>query len=211
MAEKGAAPAPMADSPYQPAADGPREYLGPQLGSGEEGPVRLVIHHTSKLRPEVAAIGFDMDAKFIDVSGSDTAYFASFEKLWSEGLGFISIEQDVLPTPALLVAMWRCDHELCAGYYWQGSHPIMPGETEPKPGGADRITHTLACVKFSTVLMSRLPNAMRGEAARTNGVRHFNMLDLSLIGRDGVLAQFGAQVHVHEPAMQHLHSAPWPS
>jgi hypothetical protein len=171
----------------------------------------LIIHHTSKLRPEVREFGESLSAELIDVSDSDQSYFASFEKRWLEGRSYINNEQDVLPSIELLEAMWRCDRELCAGYYWQGGHPIMPGETEPRPGGGDRITHTLACVKFSAALMARLPNAIQDAAARTNRRRHYNMLDLALTNPSGVLGQYHAEVHVHEPAMQHLHSAPWPS
>lgn len=208
-APKGAGRSPSGTPLDEPDPDGPREYLGAQLGSGEQGPLRLVIHYTSGLRPEVRALGESLGAEFIDVSGSDTAYFDSFDRLWLQGRSYINGEQDALPTVALLDAMWRCDHELCGGYYWQGGHPVMPGKSEPRPGGADRVTHTLACVKFSAALLARLPNAMK-DAIRRSPARRWTQLDLALIHPNGVLAQHGAEVHVHEPAIQHLHSAPWP-
>jgi hypothetical protein len=187
---KGAAPGPMADSTYGPATDGPRAPA-PQVNV-EDGPPRVVIPHTARLPPEVKQLGESSGAEFFDVSDSDTANFRLFDRLWSEDKGFSNIEQDVLPTAAMQAEVLACQQELCAGYYWQGGHPIMPGETEPRPGGADRVTGTLACVKFSAGLMARLPNAVKDAAARTNGRKHFNMLDLALIGLDGVRAQFGA-------------------
>lgn len=159
--------------------------------------MRLVIPHTSRLRPEVAALGTDLGAEFYDLTGDDAAYVHLFDRLWAEGAAFINIEQDVLASPALLKALWDCPEELCSGYYLQGDT-------------GDRVMYTLACVRFSAALIARLPNAMKNAAARSNGVKPYNMLDLALVNPSGELPTSGASTHVHEPAMQHLHDAPWP-
>jgi hypothetical protein len=198
---RGAAPATRVDSLSEPDPNGPVGYPAPQLGSGEQGPVRLVIHHTpGKLRPEVAALGFDMDAEFIDVSESDTAYFASFEKLWDDHRSWVAIEHDVLPTVELLEAMWHCDRgEWCAGFAWRYSGAVLPGESRPQQPVRHRET-ALFCNKFSIGLLARLPNAMKDAIARCPAMR-WNQLDLALFG---VLAQYGAEAHIHEPAVVHL-------
>jgi len=157
--------------------------------------MKLVIPHTIALRPEVAALGTDLGAEFCDLTGDDAGYVRLFDRLWSEGAAFINNEQDVLASPELLKALWACPDELCSGYYMQGGYRVM---------------YTLACVKFSTGLIARLPDAMKNAAGRTNGVKPYNMLDLALVSPSGVLPTSGASTHVHEPAMLHLHGAPLP-
>jgi hypothetical protein len=162
--------------------------------SVEQGPMRLVIPHTIALRPEVAALGIGMGAEFYDLTSDDQGYFHLFDRLWSEGRGFINVEQDVLPSIELVEALWGCPQELCSGYYMQAD---------------DRVRYTLACVKFSTALIARLPNAMKDAITRCPTMR-WTMLDLALVNPTGVLAQGGAVTHIHEPAMLHLHGARWP-
>jgi len=204
---RGAAPAPVADS-QTPSPYGPPEMAPPPRPNVEEGPVRLVIPHVF-CKPETRAIGEQMNATFVDVTGDDQGYFKLVTRLWA-GRGFILCEQDVKPSVDLLNELWACTAEWCVGWFWTWGGTMMEGDMRPQHPWRHRSTETLALSKFGTTLLRRAPRAMQDAAARTNGRQHFNGLDLALVHPGGVLQNhpYFAEPHLHGP-VGHRPEPPW--
>jgi hypothetical protein len=200
--QKGSAPGPMADSTYAPATDGPREAAPAPGINTEDGPPRVVIPYVQhKLRDETQAVGEAMGATFVDVTGEATAYFTVMTRQWESGHGFLLLEEDVAPTPEILVEMWSCPAEWCSAFFWAWDGAVMDGESRPRRPTRHKVAGTLALNKFGTSLLGRAPGAMQDAAARTNDVRHFNQLDLALVNSGGVLQghPYHAVPHIHGP------------
>lgn len=163
--------------------------------------MKLVIAFVAnKLRPDVRALGESVGAEFADVSGSDMAYGELIAKLWQQGESFLLLEHDVLPTAALLEEMWDCESEWCAGFAWRYSGAVYPGETRPfKPIREKEFA--LFLNKFSADLLRRTPAVVGAVRVR------WTQVDLAILG---TLRMYGAQPHLHEPAVQHLHATPPP-
>src|SRR6266571_6808928 len=162
----------------------------------EQAPLRVVIHHTSMLQPEVRKFGQSTGAEFIDVRGSDYAYGASFQKLWSEGRSWINVEHDVLPSVAAIDAMAQCPEPWCAVYSWRYISPVMPGESRPQQPVREKEV-ALFCHKFAASLLARTKDAMISRCAGA----HWRQLDLSILP---VLRGQHGGPHLHEPAVVHL-------
>jgi hypothetical protein len=199
---RGAAPASRVDSLSEPDPDGPREAApGPGINV-EVGPPRIVIPYVQhKLRAETQAVGEQMGATFVDVTGDVTAYFTVLTRQWESGHGFLLLEEDVAATPALIQELWDCPSEWCSAFFWLYDGAVMDGQTRPAHPRRYRVSDTLALNRFGTSLLRRAPGVMRDAAARTNGVKHFNQLDLSLVHEGGVLQNhpYIAKPHVHGP------------
>src|SRR5439155_19757740 len=103
--------------------------------------------------------GQSTGAEFIDVSGSDYAYGASFQKLWSEGRSWINVEHDVLPLVAVIDAMGRCDLDWCAGFAWRAVSPLRDGESKPQHPEREKEI-ALFAHKFAGSLLARTKDAM---------------------------------------------------
>lgn len=207
---RGAAPAPVTDAVYVPDPNGPREDAPPPQPNVEDGPPRVVIPHTARLRPAVRQLGEEAAAIFEDVSHADTAYFDLMQRLWAKGRGFLLLEHDVVPTAALLEEMWACPAEWCAGWFWVWGGTMFEGDTRPPYPWRHRVTDTLALSKFGSSLLRRAPGAMIDAAARTNGRRHFNGLDLALVHEGAVLQchPYFAKPHLHGP-VEHRTPPAW--
>jgi hypothetical protein len=209
---RGAAPAPSVDLLDEPHPAGPREAApGPGINV-EEGPPRVVIPYVQhKLRAETQAVGEKMGATFVDVGDSVTSYFKLMARLWESGRGgFIVCEEDVAATPELLNEMWSCPAEWCSAFFWAWDGAVMDGESKPQRPRRYRVSNTMALNRFGTSLLRRAPGVMRDAAARTNGVKHFNQLDLALVHENGVLQNhpYIAKPHVHGP-VEHRPEPAW--
>jgi hypothetical protein len=142
-----------------------------------------------------------MGATFVDVTGDVTAYFTVVTRQWDSGYGFLLMEEDVAATPELLNEMWSCAAEWCSAFFWLYDGPLSDRQLRPQRPRRLRISNTLALNKFGTTLLRRAPRAMQDATARTNGMRHFNQLDLALVHPSGVLQghPYYAAPHVHGP------------
>lgn len=198
---RGAAPAPSTELLDQPQPGGPVEHPAPGVNL-EEGPPRIVIPYIhNKLRDETRAVGEQMGATFVDVTGEVTAYFTVVTRQWESGYGFLLMEEDVVPTPALLQEIWECGAEWCTGFFYAWDGAVMDGESRPQRPRRYRISNTLALNKFGSSLLRRVPRAMQDAANRTNGVQRWSQLDLALVHEGGVLQghPYYAKPHVHGP------------
>ena len=123
-----------------------------------------------------------MDATFENLTGDNFACSKLISKLWREQQSVLLIEQDVLPTPELLLDMWSCNHDWCAGWYWQGP---------------DKVT-ALACNKFSASRLRQCPHAV----GSSDYPLQWTQIDLALLPQ---LRGCGFNAHQHDPPVLHLH------
>ncbi len=137
----------------------------------------------------------------MDVGAATTDYFDLMTREWESEVDYILCEQDVVPALELLEEMWACDQEWCSAFFWVYEGAVADGEVKPVRPRRYRVSDTLACIKFSGDLLARAHGAMRDAAARTNGRRHYNMLDLALVAPGGVLQSwpYNAVPHIHGP------------
>ena len=103
--------------------------------------MKIVVPFT-KVMPEVATAL--PDAEWIDVSGSDEAYWEMFRTLWAARETFVVVEHDIVTTTDHIDDLLLCPSEWCAsGYDFENLGMI----------------HGLGCAKFEASLMERLPDA----------------------------------------------------
>src|SRR6267378_3682739 len=98
----------------------------------------------TRLRPEVVQALTDWDVAFVDVSGSDEAYWELLASLWSKGRTFVIVEQDVIVRPDSLDELLACHHPWCSFQV-------------PYVG---KLYAGLSCEKFSAELIARHPDAL---------------------------------------------------
>lgn len=134
------------------------------------------------LTRECEAFGKSVGARFVDVSGSDFAYYELMRDLWHEGETFIYVEHDVVPVPELLPEMWACREPHC-----------RPGlSCDP-------------CGKLGADLMRRWPNLIEemGQTAispPSPGPIHWGSVTLVLASE---LARRGADSNPHDHPYAH--------
>jgi hypothetical protein len=141
--------------------------------------------------------------EFIDVGHSDTAYFELIKHQWESGRGFMPLEEDAVPTPALLDEMWTCDHEWCSAFFWAWDSPVMDGESRPQRPRRYKVSATLALNKFGTSLLRREPRDVRHARRRSAHQRTpaFQPVGFGPGQPGGVLQgpPYHALPHVHGP------------
>ncbi len=126
--------------------------------------------------------------EYVDVSGSDDAYWALLAELWKAGREFCIIEHDVVPGRGSLDELEDCPGDWCsfAVAYGTGAHA------------------GLGCVKFSTRLLGQLPYALERIEARcddTHPPKHWCRLDAWL---NEYLRNHEQRPCIHIPALTHL-------
>jgi hypothetical protein len=153
----------------------------------------------TRLRPEAVQALAGWDVAFVDVSGSDEAYWELLASLWSAGQTFIVIEHDVIVLPDTLDELVACHRPWCSCQV-------------PYVG---KVTAGLSCAKFSAGLIARYPDAMErvGEIEdEDHPPRHWCRIDSHLQAH--VLNPGGEIMHVHGPPLEHLRDgsepeSPW--
>jgi hypothetical protein len=164
---------------------------------GHETPV--ILPHVPPLRPEVVQALAGWDVAFVDVSGSDEAYWQLLADVWSKGAGFVLIEHDIVVRPGTIDALIACERPWC-------SYEV------PYVG---RLYAGLSCAKFSAALIARYPDAWELIAELSDEghpPKHWCRQDSWL--QSHVLNPGGEEMHVHGPPLLHLRddtvpSAPW--
>jgi len=137
-----------------------------------------------------------LGAEFVDVSADEEAYYRLLASRWAPGNKMIVVEQDVVPTAALLERMWTCPRPWCVAPY------VVEG------GG--HVTSALGCVKFSGRLMARHPKlmervgALHGDGAPLRTWWKLGDRVNQVLAECMGVAPGEAQPHLHFPAVQHL-------
>lgn len=159
----------------------------------------VVMPHVPPLRPRVVEALDGWDVAFVDVSGSDDAYWQLLANLWSEGRGFVLIEHDIVVRPDSIEKLVACHEPWCSFQV-------------PYVG---RLYAGLSCAKFSAGLIARYPDALdriSGLEDEDHPPSHWCRLDSHL--QSHVLNPGGETMHVHGPPLEHLRddstpAAPW--
>jgi hypothetical protein len=159
----------------------------------------VVMPHVPPLRPRVVEALAGWDVAFVDVSGSDEAYWELLASMWAKAATFIVVEQDVVVRPDSLDELVECEHPWCSFQV-------------PYVG---RLYAGLSCAKFTAALIARYPDALEriSELSDTDHPpKHWCRLDSWL--QAFVLNPGGEIMHVHGPPLQHVRDsvgpdAPW--
>ncbi len=152
----------------------------------------------TRLHPKVVQALTGWDVAFVDVSGSDEAYWELLASLWAKGRTFVVIEHDIVVRPDTLDALLECHEPWCSFQV-------------PYVG---RVYAGLSCAKFSASLIARHPDALErvGEMSdEDHPAGHWCRLDSWL---QTVLNPGGEEMHVHGPPLEHLRDgsepeSPW--
>lgn len=130
-------------------------------------------------------------ADYVDTSGAED-YWAVLARYWDEGETFIVLEQDKIPAPGALIALWECAQPWCV-------YPVaMRGVAEVAR------YPTLSCAKFGASLMQADPDLLRkvGELDLGFGEREWSRLDMGI----AAFCENITPAHWHEAGkIEHLH------
>jgi hypothetical protein len=151
---------------------------------------RVLVPYVRLHPATVAALHRDgVDPEFVDTSGSPSAYWHCLARTWARGRSFIVLEQDKVPEPGLLQAIWEC------GFDWCSVPTPMQGTDQPAPYAS------LSCTKFAAPLIAANPDLMLdvGTIDLGFGEKEWSRLDL------GIHALLPGEVHYHQGVVEHLH------
>lgn len=154
--------------------------------------MRVVVPFTH-LSNETAQALAGETVEFIDVSGSDTAYFDLLESLWFGTETFAIIEQDIVVAPRTLASFDACSRDYCCAPYPYFGSAIYAG---------------LGCVRFRPGIMQRAPNLMDLVALHNyegHGPKHWCTLDAAMQRELAKRSEPRCLQHAH---VGHLHPTP---
>jgi hypothetical protein len=154
--------------------------------------VRVVVPY-AVLAPETrAALEADgVVAEYVFVGADPTAYHGLVERLWSEGDGFLIVEQDIVVRPGSVAELADCPEPWCGFAYSIGTS----------------YGSYLGCARFGRDLVLGHPGVFAAVAnLRDDGTprRYWGRLDTRM---KAVLEDHeGQRMHVHWPALDHLNT-----
>jgi hypothetical protein len=123
------------------------------------------------------------NARFVDVSSDNYAYWRLLRSLWSLEETFVIVEHDMVPSEEMIPGMWSCPEVWCAHAYRM-----------------DSIVETaLGLVKFGSALLRSTSSLLDGIMEQH---RVWSGLDSIVIAE---LHRRGYKEHVHQPPVRHLH------
>lgn len=129
---------------------------------------------------------FAPNAEIYELGTHPDAYYTLFCQLWSEGEGWLNIEQDIEIHEDVVPGMEACAEPWCVAAY-QGAG--IDG---------DRYLYgSLGCTRFSTDLIAAHPQFMQNIAGRS-----WQQLDAHIL--PGLIG-LGYTQHIHKPPVQHHH------
>jgi hypothetical protein len=131
---------------------------------------------------------FAPSAEIYELNADPVAYYTLFSQLWSDGEGWLNVEQDIELHDTVIAETEACPELWCVWpYAAAGNGPISESY----------LTGSLGCTKFSTELIAAHPAFI----AALNG-RSWQQLDSHILpGLQGL----GYTQHVHWPAVKHHH------
>lgn len=93
----------------------------------------------------ISLIGYDYHP--VETSG-EYGYNNYFKKRWEEGKTFINLEQDIVPYPGAIKALWDCPKEWCVYDFHLACHWARNLENE-------KVGVPIGCVKISSSLITK--------------------------------------------------------
>jgi hypothetical protein len=132
------------------------------------GPARVVVPYTELEQETVDAL-VGRDVEFVDVSGSDTAYWELLNGLWGRGEDFAIVEQDIVVNSFTLTDFDQCPSIYCVSPYPYLRSPAYPG---------------LGCARFRSGLMYRVPQLMAAVATydfENHSPKHWCTIDAAML------------------------------
>jgi hypothetical protein len=131
-------------------------------------------------------------AEFVETFGRGD-YAAALTDAWQRCEPFIVVEQDKVPEPGLLKALWECEQPWCS---------VRVGMRGTKDAAA---YPSLSCTKFGAQLMLAWPELMDDVSCLDVGLGEgeWSRLDLAIAGL--LRGVRGWDVHWHTGVVQHLH------
>src|SRR5260370_33320650 len=89
---------------------GGRGHEQPTALTESQVPMKLVIPFASGcLHPQAQLLGEQLGANFINLDRDlEFGYYQLLKRLWAAGESFVVLEEDVVPTVALLEEIWAC-------------------------------------------------------------------------------------------------------
>ena len=152
--------------------------------------MKVVVPY-ARLWPETkAALEADgREAIYVPVGHSPTAYHELVRDLWSQGEGFVLVEQDIAVYPGAIASLEDCPEPWCGCVYWLGT----------------TFNAWLGCTRFSDSLVRDNPGVMEAtDLLRDDGTprRYWARVDTRLT--QVLNDQVGVAIHRHWPAVDHL-------
>lgn len=141
--------------------------------------------HLSEATEMVLKAEYFNEVRFVDVGGSDEAYFNLVHQLWKEAETFILVEHDIVPWPGAIKMIYDCEMPLCAC-------PAPIGMFNGNYSGMG-----VGIVKLGKALMQDRPEHLDDPAL----TKLWHKVDGETWGR---LTESGIPVHWHNPPVIHL-------
>lgn len=161
-------------------------FLGAPPRAGKRaGTVAWYVPYT-RVHPQTVA-GAPKDATWVDVSASDSAYYAALHDIWELGESFALLEHDVVCRPDVIAAFEECPEPWCIYGYSNICHP----------GCMEAWRNALGCTRFRADAIEAVPDALSSIPA-DNWDWH-NVCD----GLGNNLRAAGLEHHWHEPWVFH--------
>ena len=136
-----------------------------------------------------------IEAEYVYVGGSPTAYHELLARVWAEGQGFVNVEQDIVVRPGLIRELEACPEAYCGAPY----------------AISTTIGSWLGCVRFSDVLVTGWPSVFNAiDSLLPDGTprKYWGRLDTRL--KQVLESHLGLTMHLHWPAVEHLNPAQRP-
>ena len=154
--------------------------------------MRVVVPYTA-LHPFTlrALKAYAPEAEVIDLGNQGDAYYELLCELWSEGEGFLIVEQDIEIHASVVPQLEECLEDWCIfGYPGPLGAGIWP------PPDQRLLTRSLGCTRFSASLIKAEPDLMENLP-----LHYWGHLDFTI---DRALSPRWAP-HVHQPHVNHHH------
>ncbi len=170
--------------------------IWPRVSTGNVLTVRVIVPYVTlypQTRSSLQRYASSWEVEYRDVSGDEYAYGRLLDELWSCGISFCIIEQDIQIRADVLSSFEDCPHEFCAfPYAWTTT-----------------VGPALGCTRFRREFMEEYPNAMEQalDVPSAHGnPGHWKQLDWALICKVLVHGH-GLQPCVHLPPVEHRNTA----
>jgi hypothetical protein len=126
----------------------PRGQLQPPTPEPRHGSIAWYVPYTA-VHPHTVK-GAPSDAVWVDVSGSNIAYYAALLDIWERRETFAVLEHDVVCRPDIITELEACPEPWCLYGYTDFCHE----------GCREAWRNQLGCTRFRAELIQAVPDAM---------------------------------------------------